>query len=292
MSKSRNDGSGIPPGSLTDWMKQLTPKRQELIRPVIENPREFILLSLRAAAQKLSTDSTMVVRIVQRMGFENYRAFQNYLRDLSIANATSLDGMQEGFNPQSGTSEYLNAMVQQDIRNLNAVRTKLDEKRLAALAKRLHGAHRRLLLGGDLASIFVRYLEYQLTGIGLPSFAASTVGESLHHARLMGKKDVVIAISFRKGLRQTVEAMQRARKNGAYCIGITGTYLSPIARLSDEFFVVPVESNSFIDSYVAPMALANLILVACANHNREASLTYLREVAKEQQTGFRWFGNE
>jgi DNA-binding MurR/RpiR family transcriptional regulator len=274
------------------WMKHLSPRRQELIRPVVENPREFVLLSVRAAAARLSTDPATMVRIVQRMGFENYRSFQNYLRDLSIANATSFDGMQDSAKSSVDIPDYLNATMEQDVRNLNAVRTSLDAKRLASVAKRIHGARRRLILGGDLAENLVHYFEHHLAIIGLPVFTATSVGRSLHVTRTMGRGDVVIAISFRKGLRQTVEGMQRARNNGAYCIGITGTYVSPIARFADEFFVAPVESNSYIDSYVAPMSLANLILVACANYDREASLTLLREAAKEQRHGFRWFDTE
>jgi RpiR family carbohydrate utilization transcriptional regulator len=292
MATNITDENGMPPGGLMSWMKQLNPRRQELIRPVLENPREFVLLSVRAAAAKVRTDPATMVRIIQRMGFENYRSFQNYLRDLSIANATSLDGMQESARTLANIPDYLNATMEQDVRNLNSVRNKLDAKRLASAAKRIHGARRRLILGGDLAENLVHYFEHHLTLIGLPVLIATTVGRSLHITRSIGKGDVVIAISFRKGLRQTVEGMQRARKNGAYCIGITGTYVSPIARLADEFFVAPVESNSFIDSYVAPMSLANLILVACANYDRDTSLALLREAAKEQRQGFRWFETE
>ena len=292
MATATKDRAELPPGGVTSWMKQLNPRRQELIRPVLENPREFVLLSVRAAAGNLSTDPATLVRIVQRMGFPNYRSFQNYLHDLSIANATSFDGMQGSTKAAAEIPDYLHATMEQDVRNLNSVRTKLDAKRLAAVAKRIHGARRRLILGGDLAENLVHYLEHHLAIIGLPALIATTVGRSLHVSRSIGKGDVVIAISFRKGLRQTVEAMQRARNNGAYCIGITGTYVSPIARLSDEFFVAPVESSSFIDSYVAPMSLANLILVACANFDRESTLSLLREAANEQRQGFRWFEAE
>jgi hypothetical protein len=40
------------------------------------------------------------------------------------------------------------------------------------------------------------------------------------------------------------------------------------------------------------MSLVNLILVACANYDRKASLARLREAADEQRFGFRWFGAE
>ncbi len=230
-----------------------------------------------------------MVRIIQKMGFESYRAFQNYLHDLSIANATSLDGMQAHSNGDAKTPDHLQAMLEQDFKNLNAIRNTLDVNKIAMVAKRIHSAKRILVVGGDLAASLVHYIEHHLTVIGLPVYSATTNGRSTHISRLFGKGDLVIAISFRRGLRQTVEALKRARENGAYCIGITGTYVSPIARFTDEFFVASVDSESFLDSYVAPSALVNLILVACANYDREATLIRLREAAKEQREGFRWY---
>lgn len=271
-------------------MKELSPRRRELVRPVIENPRDFVLLSVRAAAEKLNTDPATLIRVVQRMGFESYRAFQNHLHDLSIATATSLEGMEQ--TRKRSIPDYLEAMLQQDIKNLNTIRATLDPQRIARAAKRLRTARRVLLLGNDLAANLVHYMEHQLAIIGVPVLVATTTGRSLHTTRALGRGDAVVAISFRKGLRPTVEGLQRARKNGAYTVGITGTHLSPVAKLADEYFLAPVESNSFVDSYVAAVALVNLLLVACANYNRGASLKFLREAAEEQRSGFRWFGTE
>ena len=267
----------------TNWIQRLSPRRQEIIRQVLKNPREYVLLSVRSAAERLSTDPATMVRIIQKMGFESYRAFQNYLHDLSIANATSLDGMQARSNGDAKTPDHLQAMLEQDFKNLNAIRNTLDVNKIAMVAKRI------LIVGGDLAASLVHYMEHHLTVIGLPVYSATTNGRSTHLSRLFGKGDLVIAISFRRGLRQTVEALKRARENGAYCIGITGTYISPIARFTDEFFVASVDSESFLDSYVAPSALVNLLLVACAHYDREATLVRLREAAKEQREGFRWY---
>lgn len=273
----------------TSWIKKLSPRRQEIIRQVLKNPREFVLLSVRSAAERLSTDPATMVRIIQKMGFESYRAFQNYLQDLSIANATSLDGMQAHSDGDAKTPDHLQAMLEQDFKNLNAIRNTLDVNKIALVAKRIHSAKRILVVGGDLAASLVHYVEYSLAVIGLPVFIGTTQGTSTHLSRVFGKGDLVIAISFRRGLRQTVEAVKRAHENGAYCIGITGTYVSPIARFTDEFFVASVDSESFLDSYVAPVALVNLLLVACANYDREATLIRLREAAKEQREGYRWY---
>jgi DNA-binding MurR/RpiR family transcriptional regulator len=100
---------------------------------------------------------------------------------------------------------------------------------------------------------------------------------------------VVIAISFRKGLRQTVEGLQQARKKGAYCVGITDTYVSPIARFSDQFFLASIEAPPFGGSYTAPMALMNAILVSCANYRRSRTLSLLRTADEEERHGARWY---
>lgn len=282
----------VHPVAIQTRINELSSGRREALRQVLESPREFVLPSVRAAAARLNIDPATLVRMVQRLGFENYRAFQNYLHDLSIANATSLDGMQNSDPKDSKDVDPLRVTMEQDVKNLNEFYNGVDMLRFHALARRIHAAQRVLILGGDLAENLVHYFEHHLTLIGLAVLAATTVGRTLHLSRNIGKGDLVIAISFRKGLRQTVEGLQRARANGAYCVGITGTYVSPIARFTDEFFVASVESRSFIDSYVAPMALVNLILVACGNYKRKDTLRMLAEAAEEQRHGFRWFDSE
>src|SRR5215470_2306962 len=85
-----NDGSM----SFGERIARLHKKRQELIRPVQENPREYVLMSVRGMAEKLHTDPATVMRIVQGLGFESYKDFKAYLHELAIASATSLQGMQ------------------------------------------------------------------------------------------------------------------------------------------------------------------------------------------------------
>lgn len=79
---------------------------------------------------------------------------------------------------------------------------------------------------------------------------------------------------------------------GAHCVGITDSFVSPIARYANEFFLAPVESSSYGVSYVAPMALLNMLLVACANYRRTRAMRFLKEADKEQRTGFRWYQEE
>jgi len=99
----------------------------------------------------------------------------------------------------------------------------------------------------------------------------------------------VIAISFRRGLRQTVEGAQQARAHGAHCVGISDTYISPLARECNEVFLASVEATSFGISLAAPLALLDAIIAACGQHRRAFTLSVAREIAEEQRKGFRWY---
>ena len=176
-----------------------------------------------------------------------------------------------------------------DGNNLMVLQRTVDAARIESLATRIYKARRIVLLGGDLASVLVKFLHYNLSVIDLPAVSGTTPGEVVHAVRGLRKSDLVIAISFRRGLRQTVEGLRQARANGAYCVGITDTHLSPLARFAHEYFVAPVEGTSYGVSYVAPMALLNMVVVACAATRKARTLRLLKAADAEQRAGFRWY---
>ena len=282
------DGSGDHIPSFAERINRLSKKRRELIRPVQEHPRDYVLLPIRYVASKLGTDPATVLRIARGMGFSSYRHFKVYLHELSIASATSLEVMRAEADGDSSILSHGQKALEQDLRNLHALRNTLDLKRVAALAKRIHSARRILVLGGDLAISLVDFLEYRLTLLGFPVIAATTPGHSANTTRNCGKRDLVIAISFRRGLRQTVEGLRQAHANGAYCVGITDTFVSPIARFADECFLTPVEAH-LSNSYTVPMSFLNVLLTVCAHQYRARTVRILKKADQEQRHGFRWY---
>ena len=275
--------------NLHERMEKLTAKRQEILRPVLEHPRGFVLLSVRDMAKRLGTDPATIVRIVRVLGFLSFREFQKHLHDLSIAFATSADTMQPADTHRDGRHSYVADSFERDLKNLQALKNTLDSDRIAALSKRIYAARRIVLLAGDLASFLADYLEYHLTLLGLPVFAATTAGRIGHLTRSLTKDDLVIAISFRRGLKQTVEGAKQAKNHGAYLVAITDTFLSPLARQADETFLAGIEAPSFGASYVAPVALLNALLASCGHTRSSETLQIVREISEEQRHGYRWF---
>jgi RpiR family carbohydrate utilization transcriptional regulator len=275
--------------SLSARVAFLSQKRQETIRPVFDAPRAYVLLSIRDLAKRLKTDPATMVRIVRGMKFSSYREFQHYLHELSIALATSLDTMQTTTTNKYTVPAQVKASLEQDVKNLASFTNTIDARRVTSVVRHLYAAKRIVFIAGDLAVNLVRFLEHHLNVLGLPVSSAISSGEIVHKIRHVGPKDVVLAVSFRRGLRQTVEGLRQAHANNAYCVVVTDSLLSPMAELADECFLTMVETPSFGASYVAPMALFNAIVVACSNFRRSHTLALLKKVAEEQKHGSRWY---
>lgn len=285
-----NDGRRAPVSKLPpELVRRLNPRRRELIRPVLDHPRDYVLLSVRKLAEAIGSDAMTVLRTIRGMGFEGYPEFRRYLHELALVQTTQLDPMQPGLARASDVSAHLRDSLAHDSTNLGTLRHTLDFGRIEAVAARLYEARRIVLMGGDLAAVLVGFLRYNLAVIDLPAIACTSPGEVAHVVRCVRRADLVIAISFRRGLRQTVEGMQQARARGAYCVAITDTHLSPLARFAQEYFVTPVEGTAYGVSYVAPMAFLNLLLVACAATRKARTLRLLEAADVEQRTGFRWY---
>ena len=288
MPMKRESSSPAQPINLHERLGKLTAKRQEILRPVLEHPRGFVLLSVRAMAKRLGTDPATVVRIVRVLGFESFRDFQKHLHDLSIAFATSADTMQAA-SSNAGRHAYVADSIDRDLKNLQALKNTIDAARLTELAKRTYSARRIVVIAGDLASFLANYLEYQISLLGLPIFAGTSAGRIGHLTRSLTKDDLVLAISFRRGLKQTVEGARKACERGSYCVAITDTFLSPLSRIANETFLAGIESTSFGASYAAPVALIDAFLSACGQVRKAETLEIVQEISLEQRHGFRWF---
>jgi DNA-binding MurR/RpiR family transcriptional regulator len=285
--------NGMPAAQLAKsigaMLERIHKTRREMMRPVFEHPRDYVLLNIREFGQKLQVDPATISRTVTAMGFRSYREFQKYLHQLSIAHSTALERMRAAGTGNATLEWRVRETLHGSVHNLESVCNSLDVDRLEKLADRFYAARRIYVLGGDLAASLGYFLHYQLLMLGFDAVLATSAGHVTHLMHHAVKSDLVVAISFRLGLRQTVEGVIQARAKGCYTVGITDTSISPIARAAHESLLVSVDVPHFGASYVAPMAILDALLSATANRKRSRTMKMLREMEEDQKSGYRWY---
>jgi RpiR family transcriptional regulator, carbohydrate utilization regulator len=275
--------------SISAMLERIHETRREMMRPVFDHPRDYVLLNIREFGQKLQVDPATISRTVTAMGFRSYREFQKYLHQLSIAHSTALERMRDAGAGPATLEWRVRETLHGALHNLESVCNSLDIDRLEKIADRFYAAKRIYVLAGDLATSLGYFMHYQLMMLGFDVVLVSSSGHVTHLMHHATKSDLVVAISFRLGLRQTVEGVIQARSKGCYTIGITDTSISPIARSTHESLVVSVDVPHFGASYVAPMAMLDALLSAIANRRRARTMKLLKEMEADQKSGYRWY---
>ena len=268
----------------------LSTSRKKLLRKILEESSETFFLSSRELGRRYDVNTATVIRTIQALGYEKFADFSNDQREHFVTQITPYSAMKAAEQTSRSVADRVRQSVEKDIENLNDFRLGLDADQVLDIANRIGLARRVVVLGIDFAASLARLLAYGLVRLGYDADAPEgSSGIVQNRVKIMTPKDLLIAISFGRGLRETIEAVQSARRRNIPSVGITNGDATPIARYCDTFLVSTIARTSFIDSYVAPTAAMNAILVACAHSQSERSLEHLREFEDEYLSSPRWY---
>ena len=273
-----------------DAKRHLSSSRQRLLNQILEEADKTFFLSSREMANRYGVDAATIVRTIQAMGYQKFADFSRDLRNHFVTQITPYTSMRAATQKSKSVSDYVHQSIEKDLENLNQLKTSLDIDKVIELAKQIHVTRRIIIVGIDFAASLASSLAYGLVRLGCDAEAPTgTSGSVQNKLSIMTGKDLLVAISFGKCLRETVEAVKRARRREVPTFGITDSDKTPIARFCDQYLITPTGRSSFIDSYVAPVAAINSILIACAHTQPKRALKMLEQFDKESSSAARWY---
>jgi DNA-binding MurR/RpiR family transcriptional regulator len=269
---------------------RLNERRRRLIQSILDTPDETYYLSSRDLAKRYGVDAATIVRTIQALGYDRFADFAADLRSHFVTRITPYTMMKAAAQKKESVADYIHHSLEKDAENLNLLRSTLDTERVIEFARLVHRSRRILVVGLDYAASLAWSLAYGLVRLGFDAEApVGSSGNVQHKVRVLTADDLLVAISFGRGLRDTVEAALRARGEGVPTFGITDGDATPVARHSDTHVVASTARISYLDSYVAPMAAIDAMLVACAHLEPKRSLALLRRADEEYGPGSRWY---
>jgi DNA-binding MurR/RpiR family transcriptional regulator len=269
---------------------ELSKGRYNLVREILAHSDDNCFLTSRKLAERYKVDAATVVRTIQALGYRKYGDFMSDLRSHFILHMTPYTVMKAAAREKRSVANHVEHSLEMDSHNLAALRSKLRVEQVVALARQIERSNQIVIIGVDLAGTLSYLLSYLLVSIGFNAYApVGSTGNVVQKVNLLGPKDLLIAISFGRCLRETVNAAIRASQRGVPTFGITDSDKTPLARHCDSFWVAPVANPAFNGSYVGPVAAINALLVACAHIRPRRALALLKEKQQELTSSNRWF---
>jgi DNA-binding MurR/RpiR family transcriptional regulator len=247
-----------------------------------------VFLSSHELAARFDTDPATVVRTVQALGYDGFADFARDLRGHFLSNVSPYRVMAAETTDRKGPAHHVRLSLQRDLQNVQKVHDALDPALLVSVGARLRRCRTVIVVAGDLDHTFAEYLAYTLSAMGIVATAPAGEGLTLCRGRALTREDGVVAIGFRRCLRVPVEAVEAARARGAFTLAITDADTTPLARKAEAQLLAPIAGESFANSYVAPLAAINALLVACAHANARRTLELLKPTEAEYAHGLRW----
>src|SRR5437763_12344580 len=164
-----NDGKTSPTAldaRLAKARQKLNPRRQRLVRAILDSADETCFLSSREIAKRYHVDATTILRTTQVLGYESFADFAADLRQHFVARITPYTALKAATREKRSVADHVDHCLDKAIDNLNVLKSDLDRKRVIELAKLIKRSRHVLVVGLAFAASLYYYLAYGLLALG------------------------------------------------------------------------------------------------------------------------------
>lgn len=210
----------------------------------------------------VGVSESTVVRFANALEFDGYPLLQRSLQELIKTKLTTVQRV-EMAKEYSSDFAILKKVLKSDIDNIRGTLDEINPTSFESVISKLLGARKIYIVGLRSSAAIGEYLGFYLNlildNVVLVNYGISDVFEQILK---VSQGDLVVGISFPRYSKRTFELLQYAKEKGADIVAMTDSHLSPIATLSSETLITKSNMASFVDSLVAPLSVANALIVS------------------------------
>jgi DNA-binding MurR/RpiR family transcriptional regulator len=252
---------------------------------LLADARYGAVVSALQLADAAGVSESTVTRAAQSLGFAGFPDLQRHLRERFVAPVETRLAQPPGREDASLHPAAMSML--DDAARIREMAEDFPAEEFEAVVARLLAAKRVLIFGErgshGLAQMLAIGLRLLLDDVRL---LTQTAGDLPDQLLGLGEGDLVIAISFRRVDRVTVDILKRARQQGAESVAIADHRSSAAARAADQSLIVKTGTLRLMPSFAAGASMVNALLEDVATRRHDQVSERLRE-AEDLWTQFR-----
>jgi DNA-binding MurR/RpiR family transcriptional regulator len=263
-------------GLIAERMDSLPAGERRAAQVLIANYPMTGLKTVAEFSAQAGVSSPTILRLVSRLGFQNYAEFQARLQDELAAQLQSPLSRATQGAPDDDAPPFLAAVIQ----NLHETYRHFSEKQMAAIVRTLTNTRGKVfLIGGRFTDPLAAYMASHLAIIR-PGVLHLTGQESNWRDRLldMGKNDVVVIFDIRRYQESLLRLAEAANKRGTQVVLFTDQWLSPVTRFARHVVAGRTAVPSAWDSSASLFVVAEMLIAEITRRLENESAQRIREM--------------
>ncbi len=260
----------------------LTRAERQLCSTILDNYPMSGLGSITRLAKKAGVSTPTVVRMVQKLGFSGFPAFQAALRDELEAQISGPIAKHENWAGQAPQTHLLNRFSEAVLDNIRQTLAQVSPEDFDQAVALLADETRAVFVSGGrithaLSTYFFSHMQVIRPGLAQ---VPATSNAWPHMVLDMKPGDVLAIYDIRRYENSALQLARIASERGVEIILITDQWQSPVARHARFTFNCRIEAPSGWDSSVAMMLLTETLVAAVEEAGWDRTKARMRELEK------------
>ena len=242
--------------------------------------------TLDEAAMKIGVSTTTIIRFARMLGYNGYSDMQKDIQG-EIIDKVSLP---DRFNASSdfiSSNKLIAETMQNDIANITNTISTLPHEVLQQVVTEIINAKHIYIVGMRSSFALAHYTMSRLGQIRPHVHLVQSAG-MLFPEEMVGHSsgDLYIAFMFPRYSKTTANLITWLRKIKIHGILFTGPNYTLVQNYGDIILPCHVKSNSFKNSFAAPICVINYIAAATALENKPRAIETLRQTEEFLNKGY------
>jgi DNA-binding MurR/RpiR family transcriptional regulator len=265
-----------------------SPQLREAARWMIDHPDDVALLSTREQARRAGVTPATMTRLAQRLGLAGYDNVRKIYADAVRGRPDSYRGRAEELlvrREREGDAALVQDIFASLAQHLHNLSSPAAIERFTSAADAIAAADHVYCLG--LRSSFsVAYMFHYVRSLfGSRSVLVDGAGSTgIDALRGIGRDDVLLVVSVKPYVRQSVDSAIFAKECGARIVAVTDSDMSPLVSVSDHAILVRTETPSFFHTMAPAFAAVECLAALVAARRGPTALAALESSERQLDT--------
>lgn len=240
----------------------LTRAEKQLADSLLQSYPVSGLSSITQVAQNAEVSTPTVVRMVQKLGFSGFPAFQAALRDELEAKISDPISKRNIWAEKAPEAHILNRFTDAVIGNIRQTLTQIDPEMFERCCGMLADADRSVyVVGGRITRSLAEHFFLHMQVLRADVTHIQSISNAWPHYLLDVKAgDVVVIFDVRRYENSTLKLAEMARERGAVIVLFTDQWRSPVHDLADCSFCGRIVVPSAWDSSVTLLLMLETVI--------------------------------